>query len=91
VYWHLRLDEPILPAQFNGQNFCYLCKFVIGMQRMPELFNNEASQSNYGACSSAAGDKAEFLFSAFADVKNATIQQLLTGTKHIRMALSYNC
>jgi hypothetical protein len=34
-----------------------------------ELFNHEASQSNYGACLSAAGDKAEFLYSAFADVK----------------------
>jgi hypothetical protein len=33
-----------------------------------KLFNHEASQSNYGACLSAAGDKAEFLYSAFADV-----------------------
>jgi hypothetical protein len=28
-----------------------------------------ASQSNHGACLSAAGDKAEFLYSAFSDVK----------------------
>jgi hypothetical protein len=33
------------------------------------LFNHEASQSNYGACLSAAGDKAEFLYSSFADAK----------------------
>jgi hypothetical protein len=26
------LDEPTLPAQFNSQNLCYLCIFVIGMQ-----------------------------------------------------------
>jgi hypothetical protein len=32
-------------------------------------FNQDASQSNYGACLRAAGDKAEFLYSVFADVK----------------------
>jgi hypothetical protein len=30
---------------------------------------NEASQSSHGACLSAAGDKAEFLNTAFANVK----------------------
>jgi hypothetical protein len=34
-----------------------------------EPFDHEAYQRNYGACVSAAVDKAEFLFSAFADVK----------------------
>jgi hypothetical protein len=34
-----------------------------------ELFNHEASQSNYGACVSAAGGTAEFLYLKFADVK----------------------
>jgi hypothetical protein len=34
-----------------------------------ELFNHEASQNSHGACLSAAGDKAELLYSAFADVK----------------------
>jgi hypothetical protein len=34
-----------------------------------ELCNHGASQSNYGACLSAGGDKTEFLFSAFANVK----------------------
>jgi hypothetical protein len=63
----LRIDKPTLPAQFNGQSLCYLCIFVIGMQRMP--FNHDVSQSNYGACLSAASNKAEFLYSAFADVK----------------------
>jgi hypothetical protein len=40
------------------------------------IFNHETSQSNYGACLSAACDKAELLYSAF--------QQLLTGTKHFQ-------
>jgi hypothetical protein len=35
---------------------------------------------NYCACLSVAGDKAEFLYSTFADL--ATIQEPLTGTKH---------
>jgi hypothetical protein len=44
-----------------------------------ELLNHEASQRNYRACLSAAGDEAEFMCSAFADVK---MLQLLPGTKH---------
>jgi cytochrome c553 len=46
--------------------FAYL---LLACSECHELFNNEASQSNYGACLSAAADKAEFLYSAFADVK----------------------
>jgi hypothetical protein len=34
-----------------------------------ELLKLEASQSNSCACSSAAGNGAEFMYSAFADVK----------------------
>jgi hypothetical protein len=34
-----------------------------------ELFNHEASQGNYCACLSAAGEEAEFMYSAFADVQ----------------------
>jgi hypothetical protein len=45
--------------------FAYL---ILACGECHELFNYEASQSNYGACLSAAGDKAEFLYSAFADV-----------------------
>jgi hypothetical protein len=59
------LDEPTLPAQFNGQNLAYL---LLACSERRELFNHDASQSNYGACLSAGGDKEEFLYSAFADV-----------------------
>jgi hypothetical protein len=34
-----------------------------------ELLNHEASLSNCCACLSAAGNEAEFMYSAFADVK----------------------
>jgi hypothetical protein len=44
-------------------HFCYAAN------AMNYLFNHEASQSKYGACLSAAGDKAEFLYSAFAEVE----------------------
>jgi hypothetical protein len=40
-----------------------------GCSKCHELFNHEVSQSNYGACLTAASHKAEFLYSAFADVK----------------------
>jgi hypothetical protein len=43
--------------------------FLLACSECHELFDHEASQSNHGACLSAAGDKAEFLYSAFADVK----------------------
>jgi hypothetical protein len=43
--------------------------FLLACSECHELFNHETSQSNYGACLSAAGDKAEFLYSAFADAK----------------------
>jgi hypothetical protein len=46
--------------------FAYL---LLACSKCHELFNHEASQSIYGACLSAAGDKAEFLYSEFADVK----------------------
>jgi hypothetical protein len=54
---------------------------LLACSQCHELFNHEASQSNYGACLSAAGDKAEFLYSAFADVKMLQFNSL-TGTKH---------
>jgi hypothetical protein len=58
--------------------FAYL---ILACSECHELLNYEASQSNYGACLSAAGDKAEFVF-RICRCLNATIQQLLTGTKH---------
>jgi hypothetical protein len=54
-----------------------------------ELFNHEASQSNYGACLSAAGDKAEFLYSAFADVKMLQFNSSELVPNIVRMVLSY--
>jgi hypothetical protein len=63
----LRLDEPTLPAQFRTcAIFAYL---LLACSKCHELLNHKASQSNYGACLSAAGGKAEFLYSEFADVK----------------------
>jgi hypothetical protein len=46
--------------------FAYL---LLACSECHELFTHEASQSNYGAFLSADGDKAEFLYSEFADVK----------------------
>jgi hypothetical protein len=45
--------------------FAYL---ILACSECHELFNHELSQTNYNTCLSAAGDKAEFLYSAFADV-----------------------
>jgi hypothetical protein len=50
----------------TGAIFAY---FLLAFSACYELFNHEASQSNYGACLSAAGDKTERFYSAFADVK----------------------
>jgi hypothetical protein len=46
--------------------FAYL---LLACSECHELLNHEASQSNYCACLSAAGDEAEFMYSGFADVK----------------------
>jgi hypothetical protein len=46
--------------------FAYL---LLACSECHELFDHEASQSNYGACLTAAGDKADFLYSAVANVK----------------------
>jgi hypothetical protein len=46
--------------------FAYL---LLARSECHELFNHEASQSNYCACLSAAGDEAEFMYPAFADIK----------------------
>jgi hypothetical protein len=46
--------------------FAYL---LLACSECHELLNHEASQSNYGACLSAAGNRAEFMYSAFANVK----------------------
>jgi hypothetical protein len=66
MYCRLHWDLPTLQAQLNGQNLCYLAYLLLACSKCHELFNHEDSQSNSGACLSAAGDNAEF--SAFADV-----------------------
>jgi hypothetical protein len=63
------LDEPTLPAQFNGQTCAIFAYLLLACSECHELCNYEPSQRSYGACLSAAGDKADFLYSAFADVK----------------------
>jgi hypothetical protein len=59
--------------------FAYL---LMACSEYHELFNHDASHSNYCACSSAAGDEAEFVYSAVADVHNSTVPnwyQTLSG------------
>jgi hypothetical protein len=46
--------------------FAYL---LLACSECHELFNHEASRNNYCACLSAAGNKAEFMYSVFAVVK----------------------
>jgi hypothetical protein len=55
------------------------------------VVNMRASQSNYGACLSAAGDWAEFLYSAFADAKMLQLNSSELVKNIIRMAFSYIC
>jgi hypothetical protein len=42
---------------------------LLACSKCHEMFNPEPSHSKYGACLSAAGYMAEFLYSVFADVK----------------------
>jgi hypothetical protein len=53
---------------------------LLACSKCHELFNHEASQSNYGASVTEAGEKAKTNHAALAE--NSTIYQLLTGTKH---------
>jgi hypothetical protein len=55
------------------------------------LCNHEAPQSNYGACLSAAVDKAYFLYSTVADVKMLQFNSSWLVPNIIRMALPYIC
>jgi hypothetical protein len=68
--------------------FAYL---LLACSKCHELFNHEASQSNYGACLSAAGDMAEFLYSPFADVEMLQFNSSELVPNIIRMVLSYIC
>jgi hypothetical protein len=84
----LRLDEPTLPAQFNGKTCAIFAYFLLACSEFHELFNHEALQSNYGACLSAGGDKAESLYSAFADVEMLQFNNSYLVPNIIRMTSS---
>jgi hypothetical protein len=68
--------------------FAYL---ILACSKCHEVFNHEASQSNHGACWSAAGDRADFLYSAFADVKMLQFNSSKLVPNIIRMTLSCIC
>jgi hypothetical protein len=68
--------------------FAYL---LLACSECHELCNHEASHSNYGACLSAAGDKADFMYSAFADVKMIQCNSSYLVPNMIRMVLSHIC
>jgi hypothetical protein len=68
--------------------FAYL---LLACSECHEISNHEASQSNYCARLSVAGDKAEFLYSAFGDVKMLQFNSSKLVPNIIRMALSYIC
>jgi hypothetical protein len=87
----LRLDEPTLPEQFNGERCAIFAYVLLACSKCHELFHHEASQSNCGVCLSAAGDKAELLYSAFADVKMLQFNSSLLVPTIIGMAASYIC
>jgi hypothetical protein len=87
----LRLDEPTLPAQFIGQTCGIFAYSSSACSKCHELLNHEAPQSNYCACLSAAGDKAELMYSAFADVKMPQFISFLLVPNMIRIALSDIC
>jgi hypothetical protein len=56
-----------------------------------EFCNHEPSQCNYGACLRVAGDKADFLYSACADLKMLQLISSSLVPNNIRMVLSYAC
>jgi hypothetical protein len=64
---------------------------LLACRECHEHFNHEASQSSYGACLSAAGDKAELLCSTFSVVKMLQFNSSSLAPNIIRMALSYIC
>jgi hypothetical protein len=55
------------------------------------LLNHEASQSNYCACLSAAGDEAEFTYPHFADVKTLQFNSFSLVLNIIRRTLPDVC
>jgi hypothetical protein len=59
-----------LQAQLNQAKPCAVfAYFLLACSECHEVFNHEASQSNYGGHLSAAGGKAEFVYSAGANVE----------------------
>jgi hypothetical protein len=70
---------------------CLSLHLLLACSECHELFNHEASQSNYCACLSAAGNKAVFMRSAFADVKMLQFNSSELAPNSIRMTLSDIC
>jgi hypothetical protein len=71
--WELLIRGPAQPQGSEASSKAKTCAafahLLLACSECHELFNQEPSHSNYGACLSAAGDMAEFLYSVFADVK----------------------
>jgi hypothetical protein len=71
---------------------CVIFEYLLlACNKCHELFNHEASQSNYCACMSAAGHEEEFMYSAFADAKMLQFNSSELVPNFIRMKLSDVC
>jgi hypothetical protein len=66
-----------------------LAFLLLAYSECHELFNHETLQSIYGVCSSATGNKADFLYSAFADFKMLKFNSSKLILNIVKMALSY--
>jgi hypothetical protein len=69
-------------------SFAYL---LLACSECHERFNHGASQSKYCACFSAAGDEAEFMYSAPADLKMLQFTRSFLVRNIIKRALSDVC
>jgi hypothetical protein len=75
----------------TARTYAIFAHVLLACSERHERFNHKPLQSNYGACLSAAGDKAEFLYSAFADAKMPQFNGSYLVPNIIRTALSYIC
>jgi hypothetical protein len=75
----------------TAKTFAIFAYLVLPCSECHELLNHEASQSNYCARLSSAGDEAEFMYSAFADVKMLQLNSSQLVPNMIRMTLSDVC
>jgi hypothetical protein len=75
----------------TAKTFAIFSYLLLACSKYHELFNHGASLSNYGARLSGAGDKADFLYSAYADDKVLQFNSSQLVPNIIRMAVSYIC